>query len=162
MMPSCSFLFKAWLLAAAAQSLPSVYAFHRTTSAVCIQPRNKLFRPTAFSFRHEIPVVKPTAMYSKIPESSDEEDDGWGAPSSLDDNSEMKYRSASSFIAEEEAQAQQRRQSVPQLRPSNASLEEERDLFIPIFTAVSLAGLFGAYGYEMIRLYLRGELYLPF
>jgi hypothetical protein len=35
------------------------------------------------------------------------------------------------------------------------------DPFIPIFTAISLAGLFGAYGYEMIRLYIRGELYLP-
>jgi len=39
--------------------------------------------------------------------------------------------------------------------------KQERDLFIPIFSIVSLAGLFGAYGYEMLRLYLRGELYLP-
>ena len=39
--------------------------------------------------------------------------------------------------------------------------EKERDLFIPIFSIVSLLGLFGAYGYEMLRLYLRGELYLP-
>jgi hypothetical protein len=38
----------------------------------------------------------------------------------------------------------------------------ERDLFIPIFTLISLSGLMGAYAYEMIRLYLRGELYLPF
>lgn len=38
----------------------------------------------------------------------------------------------------------------------------ERDLFIPIFAVVSLLGLFGAYGYEMLRLYFRGELYLPF
>jgi len=35
------------------------------------------------------------------------------------------------------------------------------DPFIPMFTVISLAGLFGAYGYEMIRLYNRGELYLP-
>jgi hypothetical protein len=39
---------------------------------------------------------------------------------------------------------------------------QERDLFIPIFALVSIAGLMGAYGYEMVRLYLRGELYLPF
>jgi hypothetical protein len=40
--------------------------------------------------------------------------------------------------------------------------EKERDLFIPIFTLVSIAGFTGAYGYEMLRLYSRGELYLPF
>jgi hypothetical protein len=42
-----------------------------------------------------------------------------------------------------------------------ASQKEERDLFIPIFALVSLAGLFGTYAYELIRLYIRGELYLP-
>lgn len=44
---------------------------------------------------------------------------------------------------------------------SSSSTETERDLFIPIFAVVSLAGLFGAYGYEILRLYSRGELYLP-
>ena len=38
---------------------------------------------------------------------------------------------------------------------------KERDLFIPIFSIVSLLGLFGAYGYEMLRLNSLGELYLP-
>ena len=42
------------------------------------------------------------------------------------------------------------------------SRNDEDDLFIPIFTLVSISGFVGAYGYEMIRLYLRGELYLPF
>lgn len=41
------------------------------------------------------------------------------------------------------------------------SEEPERDLFIPIFAIVSLLGLFGAYGYETLRLASRGELYLP-
>ena len=41
---------------------------------------------------------------------------------------------------------------------SNAT---ERDLFIPIFTLVAVAGFTGLYGYEMLRLYSRGELYLP-
>mmetsp|Transcript_20622 Transcript_20622/g.31314 ORF Transcript_20622/g.31314 Transcript_20622/m.31314 type:complete len:162 (-) Transcript_20622:151-636(-) len=45
--------------------------------------------------------------------------------------------------------------------PSNNNTGRERDLFIPILSVVSLAGLFGAYGYEMLRLYSRGELYLP-
>lgn len=45
--------------------------------------------------------------------------------------------------------------------PSNKSIKGERDLFIPIFSTVSLVGLFAAYGYEMLRLYSRGELYLP-
>ena len=39
--------------------------------------------------------------------------------------------------------------------------EQERDLFIPLFALVSLAGLMGAYGYETLRLAARGELYLP-
>ena len=38
---------------------------------------------------------------------------------------------------------------------------EERDLFIPIVTLVSVIGFTGLYGYEMLRLYSRGELYLP-
>ena len=51
-----------------------------------------------------------------------------------------------------------------EVKPSSASprTEPERDLFIPIFTLVAIAGFTGAYGYEMLRLYSRGELYLPF
>ena len=37
----------------------------------------------------------------------------------------------------------------------------ERDLFIPIVAIVAILGLFGSYGYEMMRLASRGELYLP-
>ena len=37
----------------------------------------------------------------------------------------------------------------------------EPDLFIPIFSLVAIMGLLGAYGYETLRLYSRGELYLP-
>ena len=44
---------------------------------------------------------------------------------------------------------------------STGSQEQERDLFIPIFTLVSLIGFFGAYAYESFRLYSLGELYLP-
>ena len=40
--------------------------------------------------------------------------------------------------------------------------KEERDLFIPIFTLVSIVGFAGLYAYELLRLYFAGELYLPF
>jgi hypothetical protein len=39
--------------------------------------------------------------------------------------------------------------------------EPERDIFIPIFAIAAILGLFGSYGYEMMRLASRGELYLP-
>jgi len=49
-----------------------------------------------------------------------------------------------------------------EMSPSSSPVDPpERDLFIPIFSIVSLLGLFGAYGYEMFRLASRGELYLP-
>lgn len=55
-----------------------------------------------------------------------------------------------------------RDEKTPEIRVDDSSTkQQERDLFIPIFAIVSLAGLFGAYAYEMIRLYLNGELYLP-
>jgi hypothetical protein len=44
---------------------------------------------------------------------------------------------------------------------SDSGKQQERDLFIPIVSLVSIAGLLGTYTYEMIRLYVRGELYLP-
>eukprot|EP00555_Chaetoceros_dichaeta_P007973 CAMPEP_0198266480 /NCGR_PEP_ID=MMETSP1447-20131203/28573_1 /TAXON_ID=420782 /ORGANISM="Chaetoceros dichaeta, Strain CCMP1751" /LENGTH=250 /DNA_ID=CAMNT_0043956575 /DNA_START=21 /DNA_END=773 /DNA_ORIENTATION=- len=44
---------------------------------------------------------------------------------------------------------------------NNSGGEKKRDFFIPIVALVSLAGLFGAYGYEMFKLNLNGELYLP-
>ncbi len=46
-------------------------------------------------------------------------------------------------------------------KESSSSSSTDRDMFIPIFTIVSLAGLLGSYGYEILRLYSRGELYLP-
>ncbi len=39
--------------------------------------------------------------------------------------------------------------------------DSERDLFVPIFSIVSLMLLFGTYGYETLRLYNEGELYSP-
>lgn len=85
-----------------------------------------------------------------------EEDDGWDDDTATTE----KYSKKASQLQELKAL---RLQSASAPEPLSAeSTEPERDLFIPIFALVSLAGLFGAYGYEMLRLYSRGELYLPF
>ena len=39
--------------------------------------------------------------------------------------------------------------------------QSERDTFVPVLAVISLMGLFGSYGFEMLRLYSKGELYLP-
>ena len=82
----------------------------------------------------------------------DGDDDGWGVPSSKSDQ-ERELAALQAERAESSASSNRVRQGSEQ--------PEERDLFIPIFAVVSLAGLFGSYGYEMLRLHSRGELYLP-
>ncbi|CAB9519188.1 expressed unknown protein [Seminavis robusta] len=64
-----------------------------------------------------------------------EEDDGWGDVSDVPE--------------------------PPQPAAVQSAEEPERDLFIPIFTLVSVVGFGGLYAYETLRLYLNGELYLP-
>ena len=94
-----------------------------------------------------------TSLLQATAPDDDDSDDGWG------DNSKMKELQALQQERVESATSSSRRETT---NSNNASSEQERDLFIPIFAVVSLAGLFGAYGYEMLRLYSRGELYLPF
>ena len=67
---------------------------------------------------------------------SNEDDDEWGSETSIEQSNNV-------------------------VDASNSNTEPERDLFIPIFTLVSLVGFFGAYAYETFRLYSQGELYLP-
>lgn len=85
-----------------------------------------------------------------------EDDDGWGVPSSKGDQ-ERELAALQAERAERSAPAS----SAASNRASQDNEPPERDLFIPIFALVSLGGLFGSYGYEMLRLYSRGELYLP-
>ncbi len=92
--------------------------------------------------------------------SNEEEDDGWGTEttsSTRNDADERELASLRNQMAEKRTPVT----SQSRITEMNSSGEPERDLFIPIFAVVSLAGLFGAYGYEMLRLYSRGELYLP-
>ena len=92
-------------------------------------------------FSQDLELFQNKLDQSDSPSSEFEEDDGWG-----------DRTSRSSFVP---AVIEEERKRVTKEKG------DERDMFIPIFSLVSLAGLFGAYGYEMVRLYLRGELYLP-
>ena len=80
----------------------------------------------------------------------EDDDDGWGT--SATDDFEEKTKELRALQNSRQAVTQSSTQAVP---------GGERDLFIPIFAVVSLLGLFGSYGYEMMRLASRGELYLP-
>jgi hypothetical protein len=95
------------------------------------------------------------------------EEDGWEDDDQEEQPPQMTEKDITAFptkMAELKALQQQppRKQSTSLSGTKRESSESERDLFIPLFAIVSLSGLFGAYGYEMIRLYLRGELYVPF
>lgn len=78
---------------------------------------------------------------------SNNDNDGW------DDNSDTP----TNRIDEKNMQLLKSLQEKPV-----AAKPLERDMFIPVFTLIAIAGFTGAYGYEMLRLYSRGELYLPF
>jgi hypothetical protein len=82
-----------------------------------------------------------------------QESDGWGddTPSSLDAKSSTL----------QSLQQQQEQSRSQQERREEIEEPPERDLFIPIFTLVAVAGFGGLYAYETLRLYMNGELYLP-
>ena len=86
-----------------------------------------------------------------------EDDDGWGDDAKL---STSPKSSQENELESLRAQVSSKTKNNKQI-PTQGGDNTERDLFIPIFAIVSLVGLFGAYGYEMLRLYSRGELYLP-
>jgi hypothetical protein len=86
---------------------------------------------------------------------TEKDDDGWGSQSGDGDSKKALLRT---LQIERQEPGRKADQSATSLQTAGG---EERDLFIPVFALVSLAGLFGAYGYEMLRLASRGELYLP-
>jgi hypothetical protein len=85
--------------------------------------------------------------------SNDDGDDGWGDDGVVD----------SSTLEDKTKELRQLQQAAfsRSSRQARSTEEPERDFFIPIVAVVSLMGLFGSYGYEMVRLASRGELYLP-
>jgi hypothetical protein len=90
------------------------------------------------------------------------DDGGWGPPSSSSKVDQERELAALQAERAERSAAPGSPASSQSRSVRQANDEPpERDLFIPIFALVSLAGLFGSYGYEMLRLYSRGELYLP-
>ena len=92
-----------------------------------------------------------------------DDDDGWGEEDNVNPSNISNAPRSSAQESELAALRFQMETKTKQASVNdNRRVEEpERDLFIPIFAVVSLAGLFGAYGYEMLRLNSRGELYLP-
>ncbi|KAL7452906.1 hypothetical protein ACHAWC_004613, partial [Mediolabrus comicus] len=86
-----------------------------------------------------------------------EDDDGWGT-TSVDRISKSQELAR---LQDEMTMKKQQNNKSSQISSSNRIENEERDLFIPIFALVSIMGFTGLYGYEMLRLYSRGELYLP-
>jgi len=120
-------------------------------------------------------IGRPVTVFRVTPEN--EGDDGWNVSGQDDKKNKNKINNDNSkdlrmqelSILQEQRQKPSTlpkpseiapRESVPS--SSSSSSTPERDLFIPIFTAVAITGFFGAYAYETFRLYARGELYLPF
>mmetsp|Transcript_21343 Transcript_21343/g.31877 ORF Transcript_21343/g.31877 Transcript_21343/m.31877 type:complete len:153 (-) Transcript_21343:1139-1597(-) len=102
---------------------------------------NRLYRPTF--------VLQLGAANSGSTGDDTDEDDSWGA-------------SAANIVSDEDsAIPNEEYQGGGTEGISEVNKPPERDLFIPIFTLVSLVGFFGAYAYESFRLYANGELYLP-
>jgi len=103
----------------------------------------------------------------------EDEDDGWGRSSSSSEASTTPPKK-NSFETDQKLRElrylreEASRKASSSYEPSGgaggggSSSGGDRDLFIPILSVVSLMGLFGAYGYETLRLASRGELYLPF
>ena len=143
-----------------------------TTSSHNNEFRSSIIHRYYRDIRHRLNLAKNNV--------ADEEDDGWGDDTTVVSNSgsptessELPSSSSSSSdrisksqelarLQNEMAAKQTNRASSSSTSTSNANNGSgERDLFIPIVTIVSVIGFTGLYGYEMLRLYSRGELYLP-
>ena len=110
-----------------------------------------------FLFSKQFHIISP--IVRKAAESDEiEDDDGWGTTPSVDRISKSQELAR---LQDEMTMKKQQNNKSSQISSSNRIENEERDLFIPIFALVSIMGFTGLYGYEMLRLYSRGELYLP-
>ena len=132
------------------------------------------FSKVATTFQpHYSSIIVSTANYNRLAarprwqrkSSNGEEngDDGWGDTNTSDKERELAALQLERLQRQEAAGISAGRAAASSNTNNDVGQGDgqERDLFIPIFALVSLAGLFGSYGYEMARLYSRGELYLP-
>ena len=98
----------------------------------------------------------------KALESEEEDDDGWGdSVSAVSTTISSDRISKSKELANLQNDMAMKQQNKQRSSSADASKSEERDLFIPIFALVSIIGFTGLYSYETLRLFSRGELYLP-
>ena len=119
--------------------------------------------------------IRKCSVLSVSSGGNDEEDDGWGTSDSSNTDTMVDLTPTKSpkerfetdrklnelrYLREEKSRKEQ--DAFTSSSSSSSSSSGERDMFIPIMTAVSITGFLGAYGYETLRLASRGELYLPF
>lgn len=96
-----------------------------------------------------------------------DDDDGWGDVK-VDTNDSIPDVTSSSSPSDKILQNKElarlqddmARKQIRQFQSSGAN-NGERDLFIPIVSVTAAVGFASLYGYEILRLYSRGELYLP-
>ena len=110
-------------------------------------------------------------LYKMSLSEEDDEDDGWGDGSavvsnlSTDDSSSDKISQNKELARlQDDIAAKQNKNNIDSVNSRVRDINSgsgEKDLFIPIVTLISVIGFTSLYGYEMLRLYLRGELYLP-
>lgn len=115
---------------------------------------------------NSLPAPLPTSLRNKmITCAMNSDDDGWGdgdSPSESVESASVTERNAKNKELEMlQNDLSAKRADTLKSASASSNSSEERDLFIPIFTLVSVIGFTGLYGYEMLRLYSRGELYLP-
>jgi hypothetical protein len=107
-----------------------------------------------------LPLIRPNFMTC----SQSKDNDGWAndhSDETVTSPSEIDRIARSKELLRLQNDLSTKRTTDAMNSLAQGSGGEERDMFIPIFTLVAVAGFTGLYGYELLRLYLRGELYLP-
>ena len=133
-------------------------AFSSQTSRVCrVRHHQNILLSQIFNSR----------IVRKAADSEEDGDDGWGesvsetTTTSISSSFDRTLKNQELADLQNELELKQQNKDSRNSSPTDRIMSEERDLFIPIFALVSVIGFTGIYGYEMLRLYIRGELYLP-
>ena len=106
---------------------------------------HRLLAPKTVGYNPLLVILKEKKEKEVQDDADDQDDDGWGFD--LDDKVVADFDPS----------------SLTSSASSGADGKKtERDLFIPIVAIVSIVGFAGLYGFEMMRLFFQGELYLPF